>query len=270
MKKTVLITGASSGIGKATAQYFADQGWNVAATMRRPEKEKDLVETDALKLFRLDVQDQDSIDLAVKNTINAFGSLDALVNNAGYGAIGPLEESSRKKIERQFDVNVFGLIEVTKAVLPQMRKQKSGVIVNISSVGGRITLPLTSLYHGTKWAVEGITQSLQYELNPLGIKLKIVEPGGVKTDFTTRSIDFEDNEIPDYDPIMGKMKNMMNDNSNMPSTPLDIAKVIFKATTDGRKKLRYAAGKDAKLFMGVLRVFGDNAVQRLLKSYLKL
>src|SRR5262245_7714164 len=166
MSKTILITGASSGIGKATAKYFQKKGWNVVATMRRPEKEQELTALDRVLVVRLDVQDPASIVSAVKAAIERFGKIDVLLNNAGYGAYGPLEATPMEKIRRQFDVNVIGLLETTKALLPQFRANRDGVIVNISSIGGRITFPLGTLYHGTKFAVEGLSEALSWEMEP--------------------------------------------------------------------------------------------------------
>ena len=142
MSKTILITGASSGIGKATARYFKEQGWNVVATMRSPEKEQALTALDGVLVTRLDVQDPASIRSAVEAGIARFGKIDVLLNNAGYGAYGPLEATPLEKIRRQFEVNVIGLLETTKAVLPHFRANRSGVIVNVSSVGGKMTFPL--------------------------------------------------------------------------------------------------------------------------------
>lgn len=270
MKKTILITGASTGIGRGTAKYFAEQGWNVAATMRKPEKATELQELDNLKLFRLDVQDKESIQKAVQDSLDTFGQIDVVLNNAGYGAWGPLESASDEQIRRQFDVNVFGLLDVTRAVLPHMRSRKQGTIINVTSVGGRITTPLGSLYHGTKWAVEGITEALKYELEPLGIRVKVVEPGGVKTDFAGRSLDVFDNKEADYEPIIKSVMALMERDDIAPSTPTDIAKVIFKAANDGGKRLRYPAGNDAKMFLRIRSLFGASATQSLLKRYFKL
>ncbi len=270
MRKTILITGASTGIGKGTAEYFAEQGWNVAATMRNPDKANDLIESDHLKKFCLDVVDKSSIQQAVQGTLDTFGQIDVVLNNAGYGAWGPLESATDEQIRRQFDVNVFGLLDVTRAVLPHMRSRKQGTIINITSVGGRITTPLGSLYHGTKWAVEGITESLRYELEPLGIRVKVVEPGGVKTDFTGRSLDVFDNQEADYDPIIRKVMGVIDKADVFPSTPHDIAKVVLKAATDGNKKLRYPAGSDAKMFLRVRSLFGANATHSLVKRYFKV
>ena len=190
MSQTVLITGASSGIGKAAAALFADRGWNVVATMRNPDDGADLAGPDNVLVSRLDLLDGDSISAAVGAGLERFGRIDVLVNNAGYGAYGPLEATPMSVIRRQFDVNLFGLVETIQKVLPAMREQRSGVIVNVSSVGGRMTYPLGSLYHGSKWAVEGLSEALHYELSTLGIRVKLVEPGGVNTDFGGRSFVF--------------------------------------------------------------------------------
>ncbi|MEM9492069.1 MAG: SDR family oxidoreductase, partial [Myxococcota bacterium] len=201
MSKTILITGASSGIGKATAAYFGERDWNVVATMRKPDDGAELAKDNVL-VTRLDVLDSDSIQAAVARAQERFGGIDALLNNAGYGAYGALEATPMDVIRRQFDVNLFGLIATTQAVLPGMRARKSGVIVNISSVGGRMCYPFGALYHGSKWAVEGLSEALHYELIPLGIRVKLVEPGGVATDFGGRSFVFTNDEsMAEYQPM---------------------------------------------------------------------
>src|ERR1700749_5199440 len=237
MKKTVLITGASSGFGKAAVKLFHTNDWNVIATMRSPEKETELSKLSNVLISKLDVTDKQSIQNAVNEGIEKFGRIDVLVNNAGYGAMGALEASTEEQVKQQFDVNLFGLIEVTKAVLPGMRQQRSGVIINVSSVGGRITFPFASLYHATKFAVEGLTESLQYELNPLGIRLKIVEPGGYRTNFAGRSVGFfgpdgiEEYTVP-YDNCIGRLEHWpRSDNIG------EVADVIYTAVTDGSEKL---------------------------------
>ena len=180
MTNTILITGASSGIGRAAAKRFQSAGWNVVATMRSPEREQELNTLERVLVTRLDVLDLASIDAAVTESHARFGHIDVLLNNAGYGAYGPLEATSIDKVRRQFDVNVIGVLATTKALLPYFRKQRSGTIINISSIGGKMTFPLGSLYHGTKFAVEGLSESLHFELLPLGVRVKIVEPGMVQ------------------------------------------------------------------------------------------
>ncbi len=245
MKNTVLITGASSGFGKAAAKLFHTNGWNVIATMRSPEKETDLSTLSNVFVTKLDVTDKLSIQKAVAAGIEKFGKIDVLVNNAGYGALGALEAATEEQVKQQFDVNFFGLIAVTKAVLPGMRKQKSGIIINVSSVGGRITFPFSSLYHATKFAVEGLTESMQYELNPLGISLKIVEPGGYKTEFAGRSMTLlKADGLDDYNQAFDKFVTMI-DHWPMSENLGEVADVIYEAATDGTEKLRYPVGHDA-------------------------
>ena len=271
MKKTILITGASSGIGKETALYFANKGWNVAATMRNPQNEKELRETNSIKLFELDVVNPDSVQKAIEATIATFGKIDVLLNNAGYGMAGIMEYASKESIQHQFDVNVFGLFEVTKQILPHFRERKSGRIINISSMGGRVSFPLFTYYHATKYAVEGFSESLNYELNPLGIDVKLVEPGGVQTDFAGRSMNFVDGDHTDYNKIQNTLRNaLQGQESAFPSKPVDIAKIIFKVATTNSKKMRYLVGKDAKMMIWMKAILGTNNYQKLVKRHYKL
>jgi NAD(P)-dependent dehydrogenase (short-subunit alcohol dehydrogenase family) len=266
MKKTVLITGASSGFGKETAKLFHQQGWNVVASMRSPELETELNLLDNVLISKLDVTSTASIQLAVSEAIAKFGSIDVLVNNAGYGAIGALEASTEEQVHRQLDVNLFGLINVTKAVLPGMRKQQSGVIVNISSVGGRITFPFSSLYHATKFAVEGLTESMQYELNPLGIKLKIVEPGGYKTDFAGRSLSlFSADGMEDYNAPFNRFVGTI-EHWPMSENIGEVAEMIYEAATDGSEKLRYPIGHDAVQLIEARKQMDDAAFKNMMTA----
>ena len=258
MAKTVLITGASSGIGKATAQYFQAKGWNVVATMRTPEKETELTALENVLVTRLDVLDLESIDNAVAASIEKFGKIDVLVNNAGYGAYGPLESFPRQNIVRQFNTNVIGLLDVTRAVLPHFRANKEGVIVNISSIGGKMTFPLGSLYHGTKFAVEGISEALSYELNSIGIQVKIVEPGAIATDFGGRSFDFSNDEsMAEYQPIVNALMAGFGSALSNASPASLVGEVIYTASTDGTDQLRYTAGEDAKMYMAARKAQDD-------------
>lgn len=246
MNKTILITGASSGIGKATAILFQSKGWNVIATMRKPEDGAALASLDNVLVTALDVLDTDSIEKAVQAGIRKFGKIDVLLNNAGYGAYGPLEAFRRENIVRQFNTNVMGLLDTTRAVLPHFRANKSGIIINISSVGGKMSFPLGSLYHGTKYAVEGISEALTYEVAEFGGRVKIVEPGAIATDFTSRSMDISNDEsLTEYQPIVGKvMAAVPNFFANASPASL-VAEVIYQAATDGSNQLRYIAGEDA-------------------------
>lgn len=266
MRKTILITGASSGIGKATAMHFQKNGWNVIATMRKPENEKELTALDNVHLETLDVLNLDSIEKAIKGGIDQFGRIDALLNNAGYGAYGPLESFPRDNIVRQFNTNVIGLIDVTKAIIPHFRENKSGVIVNISSIGGQMTFPLGSLYHGTKFAVEGISESLHYEMKAIGVQVKIVQPGFIATDFGSRSFDFQAGEISDYQPIIESLMKQWQDPNNTVSPPSLVAEVIYSAVNDGSEKLRYRAGDDANYLLDKRKMLSDEAFFASMKN----
>lgn len=258
MKQTILITGASSGIGAATARLFQSNGWNVIATMRNPESGKELAALDNVLVTKLDVLDLGSIENAVKEGISKFGKIDVLVNNAGYGAYGVLEAFSREQVARQFDTNVIGLIDVTKALLPHFRGNKIGIIINISSIGGKMTFPLGVLYHGTKFAVEGISEVLSFEVEQFGGRVKIVEPGAIATDFSGRSLDFSNDEtLTEYQPIVGKILAGMPAFFANASPASVVADVIYEAATDGTTQLRYTAGDDAKAIIENRRQVDD-------------
>jgi NADP-dependent 3-hydroxy acid dehydrogenase YdfG len=246
MSSTILITGASSGIGKATAKLFQANGWNVIATMRSPDDEQELNTLDNVLVTRLDVTDSESIETAVNVGLSRFGNIDVLLNNAGYGAYGPLEAFSMERIERQFDTNVIGLLATIKAVIPHFRANAAGCIINISSIGGQITFPLGSLYHGSKFAVEGLSESLHYELGAFGVKVKIVQPGMIKTDFGGRSFDFcNDESMGEYQGTVQKLFAAFGGAGANASEPELVAGVIWQAATDGCDTLRYRAGADA-------------------------
>ncbi len=259
MSKTIFITGASSGIGRATAELFAEKGWHVVATMRSPEKGQDLAAHDCIDVLRLDVTDEASIRQSVAEAIEKFGRIDVLLNNAGYGTIGVAEFADSQETRRLYDTHVIGLIEVTKAVLPNMRANRSGVVINVSSVGGRITFPLLSLYHGAKWAVEGFSEALSFELAPLGIQVKILEPGAISTRFMGNIYSHLGDEQSDYAPIVQKVMARIEAMSENMSTPESVAEVVYEAATDGSDQLRYAASPDAVQLLKQRAEVGDEA-----------
>lgn len=255
MGKTILITGTSSGIGRATVKYFANKGWQVAATMRSPEKESELQKVENVKLYALDVVNPSSIEKAISTIIEDFGALDVVVNNAGYGAVGIFEKASSEQIQKQFDVNVFGVMNVTRAVLPYFRSQKRGLIINVTSMGGRLTFPLYSVYHGTKWAIEGWAEAMNFELRPFGIRMKNVEPGAIKTDFYDRSMDiFENSAITDYDAYQHSVLKNTNEAGASAPGPELVAETIYKAAVDEKSSLRYPAGAQAKVLLFLRRL----------------
>lgn len=267
MNKTVFITGASSGIGKATAQYFLDKGWNVAATARRVETLEDLDTSEQSLCTRCDVTDVESIRSALEATQSQFGSIDVVVNNAGYGAVGPFEASTQTDVEKQFNVNVYGLMSVMRETLPYMRSQKNGVIINISSVGGRMTFPLYSVYHSTKWAVEGLTESMMYELEGTGVRMKLIEPGAIKTDFYGRSMAFMKKDgLTAYDTFIEKAMGNMNHAGQNGSSPEDVAAIIYRAATDGKKKLRYPAAGNARGILWLRRLLPEHVFYTIVRK----
>ncbi len=255
MPKTVLITGTSSGIGKAAALYFAQKGWGVAATMRSPDKETDFKTFPNVTLYALDVTSPESIQNAFQQVQQDFGKIDVVVNNAGYGVDGVFEEMSDDVIQKQFDTNVFGLMRITRESIKLMRKQGGGHIVQIASMGGRLAFPLYSIYHSTKWAVEGFSESLHYELLHLNINIKIVEPGNIKTEFTGRSRHFVKPEKTDaYDKFVTQSEKITLDFAKGGEDPKKVAAVIYKAATDRNNRLRYTVGAPAPLLMFLRKV----------------
>ena len=265
MNKVILITGASSGIGKETAKLFQTKNWSVAATMRDPEKAEDLQRIADVETFRLDVTDTDSVKKAIADVLEKFGRIDAVLNNAGYAVVGAFEAASPEQIERQFQTNVFGLMNVTREILPIFRAEKRGVIVNVASVGGRMTFPLYSLYNSTKWAVEGFSESLQYELEQFNIRVKIIEPGPIKTDFYDRSAEVSEKEgLHAYDWFIDRaLPNMKKAGETAPDGRV-VAETIWEAVTDGSRKLRY--GVNTKGILTARKLLPDWAFFRLIKG----
>ena len=267
--KTILITGASTGIGRACAARFQAEGWNVAATMRTTSKGAALAALPNVKVLRLDVTDRDSIRDAVADTIRHFGGIDVVLNNAGYGLAGAMEAASPQQLERQFATNVYGPVYVMQACLPHFRAQQGGVIVNVTSVGGRITYPFNSLYHGTKFALEGISESLAMEVAAWNIRVKLIEPGGVRTDFAGRSMDFASKDgLTAYDDAAHRVQAayMAPERDALRSDPEDTADVIYRAATDGSPQLRYVAGADAEQMLALRSQLDDAAFRGAILS----
>jgi NAD(P)-dependent dehydrogenase (short-subunit alcohol dehydrogenase family) len=265
--KTIVITGASSGIGKATARLFAQRGWNVVAAMRQPGAETELVEGERLKLLPIDVQDPASVRAAVAAAVAAFSTIDVWLNNAGYGAFGPVEAGSRAQIQRQFDVNVFGLIECVQAIAPHFRANRAGVLINVSSTGGLLTSPGFSVYNSSKFALEGLSEGLWYELGAFGIKVKLIEPGVIKTDFGGRSLDVWDlSNLPDYTSLMERVRAARERFTRNPSAPELVAATIFKAAHDRSDRLRYLVGADARQAWRIRRWLGYRAQMRVVRK----
>jgi NADP-dependent 3-hydroxy acid dehydrogenase YdfG len=271
MNKTVLITGASSGFGKSSAKLFASKGWNVIATMRTPEKEQELTVLTNVLVVKLDVQDEKTIKKAIIDGVTKFGSIDVLVNNAGYALRGIFESLTKEQIKRQYDVNVFGLMDVTQTIIPHFREKGGGIIINLSSMGGRITLPMLSLYHSTKFAIEGFTEALSYELSGINVRVKLIEPGGVRTNFGTTSIDDVANNIPAYDDMINyyvENRPKITQHINNPNaTSEEVAAVIYQAATDDINQLRYIVGKDAELYVNGRLNNGDQDYFNLMNDY---
>ena len=271
MKKVALVTGASSGIGKATALQLIKDGYVVYGAARRVEKMKDIIAAGG-KAVGMDVTNYEQVAQEIHSIIQKEGQIDILVNNAGYAVYGPVEEVTAEQAKRQFDVNLFGLAEVTKAVLPTMREQKSGIILNISSVGGKIYTPLGAWYHATKHALEGWSDSLRLELAQFGINVVIIEPGAIKTEFdSAMDQQFGETENSPYGPLKITMEKVMH-NAYKPgnySEPSVIAKTISSAVKAKRPKTRYAAGKMAKQTLIGRKWLSDRGFDKMIMNMVK-
>ncbi|HVF46520.1 MAG TPA: SDR family oxidoreductase [Pyrinomonadaceae bacterium] len=264
MNKVVLITGASSGIGLHTAKLFQTKNWKVAATMREPEKAVDLEKIVDIECLRLDVTDVDSIKAAVAATLEKFGRIDAVVNNAGFAVVGPFEAATEEQIKRQFETNVFGVMNVCREILPYFRGERRGTIVNVASMGGRVTFPLYSIYHASKWALEGFSESLQYEVKDFGIKIKIIEPGPIKTDFYQRSMSISTKEgLTAYDNFVARaMPNLQLAGEAGPDGSV-VAEVIYQSVNDDSWQMRYPV--NSRLILAARRLLPDSVFLRMVR-----
>ncbi len=267
--KVALVTGASAGIGKAIVRQLLKDGWIVYGAARRLDKMAD-IQTEGAKVLTLDVTDEDSLVQAVQKLLAAEGRLDALVNNAGYGSYGAIEDVPISEAKRQFEVNVFGLIRLTQLVLPTMRSAKSGTIVNISSMGGRIWMPIGGWYHATKHAIEVLSDTLRVETKPFGIKVVVIQPGAIKSEWSGIAAQTlqETSQGSVYSAQIQPMARLLNhyDNSAKPEV---VAKAVSQAVNSRNPKRRYATPNDAKLLIFLRWLLPDWAWELLISNALK-
>jgi len=274
--KAVLITGCSTGIGRATAVRLARAGQTVYASARRAESIRDL-ERESCRVLALDVCDEASMRAAVDEVERREGAVGALVNNAGYGSEGPLEEVPMEEIRRQFETNVFGLIRMTQLVLPGMRRQGYGRVVNLSSMGGRMTLPGGGVYHATKYAVEALSDALRFEVRGFGIDVVVIEPGAIKTEFGATAIAKIDAAAKDGSPyaeFREVLKQQIRAAYEGPMAALGggpdhVARVIEKAIRARRPRTRYPVTPSAYLLMGLRRWLPDRGFDAFLRTQFK-
>jgi len=252
--KTIFITGASAGIGKATAKLFAAKGWNVIATMRKPENEKELNLLNNVTLLPLDVTNKQQIIETTQKAM-ALADIDVVFNNAGYALLGALEAITDDQLVAQMETNFFGVVRVTQAFIPYFRKKSSGLFITTGSSAGLMGFPVSSMYDASKWALEGWSESLSYELSQIGVGIKTIEPGMVATNIGEGGVVAEH---PDYATLLGKFTALISSIENISSAEL-IAEVVYGAATDGKNTLRYVCGEDAKQLYAQRLAEGDEA-----------
>src|SRR4030095_2402702 len=275
ISKAVLITGCSTGIGRATAERLAPGGHTVYATARRLESVADLAQH-GCKLLALDVCDEQSMRAAVGEIERAHDAVGVLINNAGYGSEGPTEEVPMSEVRRQFETNVFGLLRLTQLVLPGMRRQRWGKVVNLSSMGGRMTLPGGGIYHATKYAIEALSDAMRFEVRGFGVDVIIIEPGAIKTEFgntATRRVDAIGGSS-DYAAFREVLKQQIRNAYEGPMGafavgPEAVAKVIEKAITVRRPRTRYVITMGARTLIGLRRWLPDRAFDAMLRTMMK-
>ncbi|TDE17078.1 SDR family oxidoreductase [Dyadobacter psychrotolerans] len=242
MQKTIFITGASAGLGKATARLFQSKGWNVFATMRNPEKETELNQLKNVTILPLDVTDTEQIKITVAKAISL--SVDVVFNNAGYGLMGAMEAFTDEQILKQVNTNLLGVLRVTQAFIPYFRERKSGLFISTTSMGGFLAFPLHSIYHATKFAVEGWSEGMSFELGLHNIGIKTIAPGGIATEFLGRSLDR--NFHPEYAGLEEKLFSLTDSMMDAAASAEQVAEVVYEAATDGKDQIRYVAGEDSK------------------------
>lgn len=255
---TVLITGCSSGFGQATAAHFLTRGWNVIATMRTPQPRL-FADNDRLLVTSLDVTKPENVSAAIAQGIAQFGKIDVVVNNAGIGMFGAHEVISDEVIREVFETNTFGVMTVDRAIAPHMRERRSGTIINVTSSVGIAPMPLVAAYTASKYAIEGFSESLAYELGTFGVRVKIVQPGlAPSTSFAANSGGRCDNLIPAaYADITGRYLKSMQEYPTAYTSAEDVAEAVYAAATDGLDKLRYPAGADSLMLAELRRSLSE-------------
>ena len=253
MSKVWLVTGSASGLGRNIAEAVLASGDRLVATARDPRRLEDILGKygDQVRAVPLDVVDESAAYLAVQAAVDAFGRLDIVVNNAGYGDVAPFEQLSSERFKAVVDTNFYGVVNVTRAALPIMRKQKSGCILQISSVGGRLALPGSTAYHAAKWAVGGFTESLAQEVAPFGVKVCALEPGGMRTNWGARAHKDVPDLLPEYEPSVGAVINALHSLWGQEnSDPARVAQVILRLATSDRLPAHLLLGSDAVRYAG--------------------
>lgn len=267
MSKIVLITGASSGIGKAIGEVLHQKGYNVFGTSRNPNK----IENSVFPLLTLDVRSPESIQAVVEEICSKFGRIDVVINNAGVGITGPLEEIPMEEIKNNFDTNFYGPLSVIKAVLPQMRKQKSGLIINITSIAGYMGLPYRSVYSASKGALELITEAIRMEVQPFGIHLANLAPGDFATNIAAGRFHAPLLDNSPYKKPYGNTLEMMNSHVNSGSNPNEVAEVVVQIIQSENPRIHYKVGSLMQLFSIVIkRVLPDKWFEKILSNHYKL
>lgn len=259
-RRVVMISGASGGLGKATVDHFLSKGWSVAATARDPNNLQTGGATSELLKLRLDLSDQDSIQSAVTQAEARFGQIDVLINNAGSGLAGPLEAIDASTLQSHFEANVVGTASVTKAVLPGMRHRRAGTIVNVTSIAGRLGLPFMAPYVASKFALEGLTESLRYELAPFGIKVRLVEPSGIRTRFEHEWI----SDAP-YDHQIATLREHMAEGMAKAALPEEVANVVYRAAVSNGSTLRFTT-RDAGVLLMMKSLLPDSVMQAFMRT----
>jgi NAD(P)-dependent dehydrogenase (short-subunit alcohol dehydrogenase family) len=275
-QKVAIVTGSSSGMGFETSLILARNGFYTFATTRKLDGEGSNQLTDItkneklpLQVIRLDVNDDKSVKDAIDAIVKEKDRIDVVVNNAGYDLMGALEETSLDELKGQFETNLFGAVRLMQAVIPIMRKQGGGIIVNITSLGGRIAFPLNSAYHATKFALEGLSESIQYELEPFGIKIIVIEPGGVGSNFL-KNLKMVSKANSPYGPIQNSMSEYFKQWAQNLTHPSEVAKAILQAVTSDNPDFRYVVGKDAMMVLESRKSMSDREFQDMIKKQINL